>query len=239
MKTEKDYLQEKSLEILVRAYYDYQAERISLDNRLGRKKSGEVKAGIPDRDDEMLLYLMSRRDEVCKFEKEIEKAIKVKVHSYPLWDEFLFHIKGCGEGMAAVILTQIDIHKAVAVSNLWSFAGLAPGKDRKVKGQKCTYNQFLKSKLLGVLGSGFLKAKSPYADFYYNMKNRLESENWGTESKNPTNKKRPKAGHQHKAANRYMVKMFLKDLYVAWRTLEGLEIREPYQVEYLGKVHIA
>ena len=148
-------------------------------------------------------------------------------------------MKGCGEGMAAVILTQIDIHKAPTVSNLWSFAGLAPGKDRKVKGQKCTYNQFLKAKLLGVLGSGFLKAKSPYSEFYYNMKNRLESEGWGMDSKNPTNKKRPKAGHQHKAATRYMVKMFLKDLYVAWRTLEGLDVREPYQVEYLRKVHIA
>jgi hypothetical protein len=239
MKAKNDVLQEKSLEILVRSYYDYQNERIALDGRLGRKKNGDIKAGIPDRDDEMLLYLMSRRDEVYAFEKEIEKSIKAKVHTYPLWDEFLLYVKGCGEIMAAVLLTQIDICKAVSVSNLWSFAGLAPGKDRKVKGQKCTYNQFLKSKLLGVLGSGFLKSKSPYADFYYNMKNRLESEGWGVACKNPSDKKRPKAGHQHMAANRYMVKMFLKDLYVAWRTIEGLEVREPYQEEYLGKRHIS
>jgi len=36
-----------------------------------------------------------------------------------------------------------------------------------------------------------------------------------------------------------MVKMFLKDLYVAWRELEGLEIRRPYEEEYLGRVHHA
>lgn len=42
--------------------------------------------------------------------------------------------------------------KAPTVSNLWSFAGLAPGKDRKIKGQKCPFNQFLRAKLCGVLG---------------------------------------------------------------------------------------
>jgi hypothetical protein len=29
----------------------------------------------------------------------------------------------------------------------------------------------------------------------------------------------------------------LKDLYVQWRTIEGLEVREPYSAEYLGKRH--
>jgi hypothetical protein len=35
--------------------------------------------------------------------------------------------------MAAVIISEFDITKAPTVSNLWSFAGLAPGKDRQVK----------------------------------------------------------------------------------------------------------
>jgi hypothetical protein len=34
-----------------------------------------------------------------------------------------------------------------------------------------------------------------------------------------------------------MIKQFLKDLYVHWRTLEGLPVRQPYAEEYLGKVH--
>lgn len=229
----------QSLYILTRAYYDYQNERIALDGQIGRKKNGEVKKGIPERDEELLLALMNRRQEIEAMEETLFKEISKEIHLHLLWKEFLVHVKGCGETMAAVILTQFDIHKAVAVSNMWSFAGLAPGKDKKVKGQKCTFNQFLRAKLCGVLGSGFLKANSPYREYYDNMKNRLESEDWGTASKNPTDKKRPKAGHQHKAATRYMIKMFLKDLYVAWRTLEGLEVREPYQEEYLGKRHIA
>ena len=228
-----------SLRILVRAYYDYQRERISLDGQMGIKKNGEVKKNTPERDEAFLIELYKRREDVTALEKILEKEIAKEVHKHPLWKVFLEDVKGCGPGMAAVIITEFDIHKAPTVSNLWSFAGLAPGKDKLVKGQKCTFNQFLKAKLCGVLGSGFLKAKSPYREFYDNMKNRLESKNWGTESKNPTDKKRPKAGHQHKAANRYMVKMFLKDLYVAWRTLEGLDVREPYSEEYIGKRHSA
>jgi hypothetical protein len=34
-----------------------------------------------------------------------------------------------------------------------------------------------------------------------------------------------------------MMKHLLQDLYVAWRTLEGLPVREPYQEAYLGHKH--
>lgn len=242
-----------SIKILTRQFYDAQRERTRIDNMMGMKKSGDYKKGVPEREEEALEALYQRRNGydietkkgiqhvmgLFEYEEEMGKRLAKIMHEHPLWDAFLKDIKGCGECMAAVIISEFDINKAPCVSNLWSFAGLAPGKDKKVKGQKCTYNQFLRSKLCGVLGSGFLKAKAPYSEFYYNMKTRLESENWGIESKKPVNKKRPKAGHQHKASTRYMIKMFLKDLYVAWRTLEGLPVREPYQEEYLGKKHTA
>jgi hypothetical protein len=44
-------------------------------------------------------------------------------------------------------------------------------------------------------------------------------------------------GHRDRAAKRKMIKKFLQDLYDAWRTLEGLPVRKPYQEEYLGHVH--
>ena len=33
---------------------------------------------------------------------------------------------------------------------------------------------------------------------------------------------------------RYMVKQFLRDMWVTWRTLEGYTISEPYEVAKLG-----
>lgn len=229
----------QSLSVLVRAFYDYQRERLGLDGRIGRRKDGDPKKGIPPRDDTMLAFLMSRREECAAMELGLSKDIAKEVKTHPLWKAFLRDVKGCGEVLAAVVITEFDINKAPTVSNLWSFAGLAPGKDRKVKGQKCCFNQFLRAKLCGVLGSSFLKCNSPYRAYYDDMKHRLESADWGTASAHPTDPKRPKAGHQHKAATRYMIKMFLKDLYVAWRTLEGLPVREPYQEEYLNKKHSA
>ena len=226
-----------SIKTLTRIFYDYQRERMALDGRLGITKAGDIKKRAPERDPVILMEVRQRRDGVLEAEEMSAKILATEIHKHPLWKMFLCDVKGCGESLAAVIISEFDIRKAPTVSNLWSFAGLAPGKDRKVKGQKCPYNQFLRAKLCGVLGSSFLKCGSPYREFYDNMKHRYESEKWGMDSKNPTDKNRPKAGHQHKAATRYMVKMFLKDLYVAWRTLEGLEVRPPYQTEYLGHDH--
>jgi hypothetical protein len=96
------------------------------------------------------------------------------------------------------------------------------------------------------LGGSFLKCKSvPYSGYYYFDKNRLENSSViikevekGGKAKEITWKDAT-PGHRHKAAIRKMIKEFLKDLYVAWRTIEGLPVREPYMVEYLGKRHAA
>ena len=83
---------------------------------------------------------------------------------------------------------------------------------------------------------------SPQVEMYMQCKERLlheenlvstadpdKAKSWSEESK----------GHRDRAAKRYMIKMFLKDLYVAWRTLEGLPVRKPYHEEYLGHKHSA
>lgn len=120
-----------------------------------------------------------------------------------------------------------------------------------------SYNTFLKTKMVGVLGPGFLKAGSEYRRYYDEMKHRLESriedkcmlcEGSGKYAGKKCGNCEGKGGgvswgrsakHRHQAANRYMVKMFLKDLWIAWRESEGLPIRPPYCEEYLGKVHAA
>jgi hypothetical protein len=244
-------------------YYDYQDERIALDNRMGQKKDGTPKKKAPERDDAYLLTLLARRDELDALCKGIEKEVAKLVKQTPLWKEFLVNVNGVGIMMAAVILSEIDIHKATTISKIWQFSGMNPGMvigkqwkrvrgkkkvvttDTLIRGDKKTkdflrpYNEFLKAKLLGVLGPEFIKCRgeNEYRALYYNMKHRLEEKNWGEDAKNPSDKNHPKANHQHKAANRYMVKMFLQDLYVAWRTLEDLPVRVPYQEEYLGHKH--
>jgi len=116
--------------------------------------------------------------------------------------------------------------------------------DKKVAGFVAPYNSWIRTKLCGVLASGMIKAqhgekgKNYALDFYYPYKARLEQEeNEVMHIGKMTPWKDVSKGHRDSAAKRYMIKMFVKDLYVAWRTVEGLPVREPYQVEYLGHNH--
>jgi hypothetical protein len=171
---------------------------------------------------------------------------------FPIYNEFLVNVHGVGPAMAGVILSEINIHAAEYPSSLWKYAGLdvaddgrgrsrrkehlvestyidADGVEQKKNG--ISFNPFLKTKLVGVLGSSFIKqsaAKCQYRKIYDDYKNRLEN--------SPAHADKSK-GHRHNMAVRYAVKRFLADLYVAWRTLEGLPVANEYSVDKLGIVH--
>jgi hypothetical protein len=111
-----------------------------------------------------------------------------------------------------------------------------------------SFNPFLKTKLVGVLASCFLKQspdKCKYRRVYDEYKHRMENHaKYGTqndarrtaEAKKAGRKYSPKA-HRHNMAMRYMTKIFLQDLWVAWRTVEGLPVTPTYAEAKLGYVH--
>lgn len=88
-----------------------------------------------------------------------------------------------------------------------------------------------------------LVALTPQAKFYMDYKHRLAcSEKETSEIKKGGKVDRKPwrectAGHRDRAAKRYMIKMFLAELYEFWREMEGLPVRPPYQEEYLGHKH--
>lgn len=122
-----------------------------------------------------------------------------------------------------------------------------------------TYNPWLKMKLLGALGPSFLRLGSPWREQFDNYKHRILSNpnkqkvtlaEW---KKIFTDNKKLVAesslseenmgimmrqlwspGRVKNAALRYMVKQFLMDFWIKWRTLEGLPVSEPYAVAVLG-----
>jgi hypothetical protein len=167
----------------------------------------------------------------------------------PIWTQFLAGVRGCGPAMAGVILSEIDITKTRYASSLWRYCGLAVEADGRGTGRHkehlvdheyidsegnpatrrgITFNPFLKTKMVGVLGSSFVKQpadKCQYRRIYDQYKHRLEN--------HPAWQDKTKA-HRHNAAVRYMVKMFLLDLWREWRTLEGLDTPDPYHVAKLG-----
>ena len=179
-------------------------------------------------------------------EDGLTKVVDRIVKDHPMWDKFFADVKGCGTLMAGVCLAYLDPYKARHVSSFWKYCGLDvvmtedgkwEGRQKKHtemrpyidkdgnEGEKrsITYRPMLKTKLVGVLGSSFLRAKgSHYGQVYYDYKHRLDQR----EDLTPI--------HKHRMATRYAVKMFLRDMWVAWRELEGLEVTEPYEVAKLG-----
>lgn len=101
-------------------------------------------------------------------------------------------------------------------------------KDGTIKQKKgLTYNPTLKTKLLGVLGASFIKKPGcKYEQIYRDYMNRLMNR----EDADTITKLR-----KHRMANRYMIKQFVRDMWVTWRAMEGYEVSEPYEVAYLGR----
>tara|TARA_Y100000310_G_scaffold219802_1_gene221219 strand:- start:10 stop:825 length:816 start_codon:yes stop_codon:yes gene_type:complete len=124
----------------------------------------------------------------------------------------------------------------------WKRSGEMIRGDKLTAGYRSPFNKWLRTQLCGKLGPSFLKCGSEYAlRFYYPLHvpkarrdelgmGRLDAEDgW----------KEKKEGHRSRAANRYMVKMFLVDFYNQWRIMEGLPVRVSYAEEYLGRQHSA
>ena len=192
--------------------------------------------------------LVQQYDKLVEAEESSFKQISYAVKGFDIYRNFLEDVKGVGPTMAAVIISGFDIHKAEYPSSLWAYAGLdvvkGAGRSRKKEhlvettyvdadGNEQTkmgisFNPFLKTKLIGVLGSSFVKTNGKYRDIYDNYKHRI--------SNMPSHEEKSK-GHRNNMAIRYTVKRFLVDLYYNWRTMEGLPVADEYSVAKLKMTH--
>jgi hypothetical protein len=121
------------------------------------------------------------------------------------------------------------------VSQFWAYSGLhtieVDDKEggrkrvaaRQVAGKQGNYETWLRAKLLGVLGDIMIKGGSPYKRYYDECKKRRIAMGWGTTDM-----------HRHKDAKRHMMKCFIMDLYVQWRTVLDLPVRAPYALAKMG-----
>jgi hypothetical protein len=164
---------------------------------------------------------------------------------------------GIGPVLASGLSAHIDLEKARHVSSLWKFAGLAPGFDRKVKGQKLPYNARLKT-LCWKLGESFVKVSGKegatygilYSEFKaqeiernlagaYNQAAARELVAKKFKAEDSVTKKRLLAGmlsdaHLHERAKRRTVKIFLSHYWAKGREGRGLPVTDPYPIGILG-----
>lgn len=209
---------------LVQMREQFQKFRIQNGNRLAAVTNGRATAG-----DFGLLAMRTYQKRFADIEEslneQIEKLAGMLTLDVPILADVQV-LRGIGPILAARLLVEIDFTRCSSPSSLVAYAGYAPGRDRKVKGQKLQYNQRLKM-ICYLCGTSFLRSRSPYRGVYdaarvYYDANRPD---WTK-------------AHRHQAAMRKMIKRFLVHLYLVGRTRQGLTVRRPYVQERLGHVHI-
>lgn len=194
--------------------------------------------------------LVSQYMQLEKSEAEQDKYLAQILATIPIYTRYLSKIAGVGPAMAGVIISEFDIWKSNYPSSMVKYAGIDIGPDGRGRGKYkehlepkkyidsegkvtetvgITFNPFLKSKLLGVLANSFIRLKtSHYRSVYDDKKNQYKN--------NPAHKDKSPA-HINNMAKRYLIKIFLYDLYKNWRTLEGLPVKPFYHEEKLGIIH--
>ena len=240
---------------------DADGQQILADLRRSHKLLTEGVATFPRQATFKGDEVISSYTELCLVANYLELEEQEKTHfrrlgnilkDYPIYNNFLAGVVGVGPAMAGVIISEIDITKAEYPSSVHKYAGLDVAGDGQGRSRKkehleesqytdkngelqtkkgITFNPFLKTKLVGVLGSSFVKQspdKCKYRKVYDDYKHRIE---------NMEAHKEKSKGHRHNMAVRYMIKIFLIDLYNEWRSLEGLPVAPTYSEAKLGKIH--
>jgi len=192
------------------------------------------------------LYTRLYEDEQLQI-KRLEGVLK----DFPIWNEFLLGIRGVGPMMGGVIISALDPYKAKYPSSFHKYIGIDvvngvgrtrkkehleeteyTDKDGNIKTKMgITFNPWAKTKIVGVLGSSFIKQpadKCKYRKVYDDYKFRLQHR---------VDLKEESKLHIHNMANRYMIKIFMIDLHMKWREIEGLEVSLPYAEAKLGYKH--
>jgi len=236
-------LAREKIRSLVEVYYDIQDVRMRADARL--RQIGERIRGV---DPKLLREL----------EGQIKKYISFEIEDVPVFKEFLKNIKGLGPILCGALLAYFDPRKAQHASGFWKYAGLHVENGKAVKrkkGQRIDYNPKVKV-LCWRVGDSFLKQRTPFYREIYDEAKIEETRKLNDPVSNPENcpmfkecslKLRGRAKrlgrepkgfpcklHIHFRAMRKMVKRFLADFWIAWRTLEGLKVSESYAVTKLG-----
>lgn len=196
------------------------------------------------------LCLTAQYESLTTMEKEQFARLAKIVGEFAIWKVFLHEVRGVGPAMAGVLLSEIDISVAKYPSSLWAYAGLDVAEDGRGRSKKkehlveveyknakgemdtrmsITFNPFLKTKLMGVLAGSFIRCgENKYEQIYRGYKHRLECDSRHDEKSK---------GHRDTMAKRYMIKMFLVDLHMNWRGIEGYPVTVPYSEGKLGMVH--
>lgn len=224
------------------------------------KETGEV---LPTRaPPSLILDALAAAETAKKEANRLETRMLKLMRGIPIYDEFLSQVDGCGAVVAAYIVSMVRIERANNVSQLIRYCGFGTGADgkseRRLTGPKWqpdgtfdpnaggTPNQELKIRLvqmfcLGMRMNCVRKGENgqPSVQIKENkyVKRWLEAKHSALTIPNPRLGRLMGDGEADAKGRRKATDLFLWDLYVMWRTLEGLTIRPDKYSAIRGHYH--
>ena len=217
-----------------------QEERIRESNRNHEKADGTATKNASEASkmmktsEEHKSFVNAMTNRLREFEDMWVDHLHSCIKKHPVYTRWLTNVSGIGPALTGDLLAEYKVEKIYYIGQLFQYAGIV-GTTKRVKGQKANYNVYLKKRLLGVLPGSFLKARSPYSVVYYQA--RIQYLNRWMNS-DEEGKKNLSLAHQHMMANRKMIQQFIKDYYVAFRTIMDIPVIKSYEEEKLGMVHV-
>lgn len=228
---------------IVELYYDCQEHR----KRHAAKKRTEEKRDLDPWFEEWLSFGETL------IQKKLERWVE---RDAPAESRWAYSQYGIGPVLAAGLAAHIDVEKAKSPSSVWKFAGLAPGADKRVKGEKLPFNGRLKT-LCWKVGDSFVKFSGQdecfYGKLYREFKEeeirrnesghykaaaaeQLKIKNWKDDTITKARLLEGKLSDKHldMKARRKVVKIFLVHYWQKGREDRGLPVRPPYPGGILG-----
>ncbi len=214
----------KELRAWVSLYYTQQEKRLSSENRT------RIIVEVANLDSQRLEAYDAAIEPERKAETVLAKYMSAELDKIPIWTNYLSEVKGIGPITAACLIAWIDdIGKFDTISKLHRYCGLSAidGKaQRRYLGAHIDYNPKLKT-LCYKIGKSFLTSHNEkYRAVYDEAHAKYESRGKYDKETNPAGNKNKL--HTMFRALKVAERIFIANVWVKWRELEGLPISEPY-----------
>ena len=224
-------------------------------DRVWKKKDvdgNEVKETVPCRLPEHNKVDMQATAEKLREEaKHLERAMLVQLRQIPVYVEFLSKVKGVGPVTAGYLAAMVRIDRSVKVSQLIRYCGFGTGRDGKSERREGapkyapdgsvtdgtgTYNDELKIALVMCLKFMRMSCAKERATNRY-LKRWDDAKHTALTIPNARLGRVMRDGEADDKGRRKATDLFLWDLYVMWRTLEGLPVWPDKYAAMRGVMH--
>lgn len=198
-------------------------------------------------------------DEVFrKAATKLETAMLRELRKIPIFQLYLSKLFGVKSGgpIAAYLVAEIDIRRSEKPSALRRFCGLAviDGRlERRTKGQKNAFSSEMRTRLFQLFQTMWKNRRhdpeNKYLKIWDDARHRIEQSErvfergvdrkgeWTGKIINGQGKTVSARGFAHSYGWHKAADVFLEDLYIVWRAIEGLPVWPSYYAAKLGYEH--